>query len=249
MLLDIRNLHVHYRGHHAVRGVNLTLQPGEKLVVMGPSGAGKSTLLKAIPRLVEPSQGTIIFNGIDVTKADLETLRKARSKIGYVPQNYGLFPHLTVLENATLPLRIVHKIPRRQAEERALRALEALAIRDLAHRYPAQLSGGQQQRAAIARALALDPLLLLLDEPTSALDPESRNYVIEALYTLAKTGRAMIIVTHEAELAAAVADKIAFMEEGAITAHGPPSTLLRSNHRVREYLASVNTQCHHAQPP
>jgi len=237
-LLEIRRLQVSYKGKHAVKGVDLDLSEGEKLVVMGPSGAGKSTLLKAIPLLVKPSSGRIVFDGLDLVKANSMQLRKARSKMGYVPQNYGLFPHLTVLDNITLPLRIVHKIPRREAEDRALKALNALGIGDLAHRYPAQLSGGQQQRAAIARALAIDPLLLLLDEPTSALDPESRAQVLDALYTLAKTGKAMIVVTHEADFALAVADKVAFMEDGRIVTVGPPDKL-REDPRIRKYLEAL----------
>jgi len=237
-LLEIKGLHVSYRGKHAVKGVDLELSEGEKLVVMGPSGAGKSTLLKAIPLLVKPDSGKIIFNGLDLTSAGSAQLRRARSRMGYVPQNYGLFPHLTVLDNITLPLRIVHKVPRREAEERAIKALKALGIGDLAHRYPAQLSGGQQQRAAIARALAIDPLLLLLDEPTSALDPESRAQVLDALYTLARTGKAMIVVTHEADFALAVADKVAFMEDGRIVTVGPPEKL-KEDPRIRRYLEAL----------
>jgi len=242
-VLSIRDLHVHYKGHHAVRGVSLDLEMGEKLVIMGPSGSGKSTLLKSIPRLVEPSSGTIIVDGVDVTKASPQELRKVRARIGYVPQNYGLFPHMTVLDNAILPLRLVHKIPREEAERRAMEALRALGIAELAHRYPAQLSGGQQQRAAIARALAIDPLLLLLDEPTSALDPESRASVVEALYTLAKLGKSMIVVTHEADFALSVADTLAYMEEGRIHAHGPPRDLIDGDPRVKKFLATVHEHC------
>jgi len=237
-VLEVRDLHVHYKGHHAVRGVSLTVEDGERLVVMGPSGAGKSTLVKAIPRLVKPTSGTILLEGECVSCADRKTLRRLRARMGYVPQSYSLFPHLRVIDNIVLPLVRVHKLPKKAAVERAMRHLEMLGIGDLASRYPAQLSGGQRQRAALARALALDPAILLLDEPTSALDPESRSSVVDALYRIARSGRSMLIVTHEADFALQVADRLVFMEEGRIVVMAPPGEALR-HERVRQFLSSI----------
>ena len=242
-LLEIRDLRVSYKGVEAVRGVSLSLRAGEILVVMGPSGAGKSTLLKAIPRLVEPSGGSIVFEGVEVTALGPRELRSVRARMGYLPQNYGLFPHLTVLDNAALPLRLVKGLSREEARRRALTYLKALGIAQLAHRYPAQLSGGQQQRAALARALAMEPSLLLLDEPTSALDPESRASVIEALYQVAEMRKSMIIVTHEVDFALKVADRIAFMEQGRIVAVGEPREVLGGSERLKRFLDEIRGAC------
>lgn len=242
-LLEVSNLAVSYKGVKAVSGVSFSLEAGEILVVMGPSGAGKSTLLKAIPRLVEPSGGSIVFDGVEVTTLGLRELRAVRARMGYLPQNYGLFPHLTVLDNAALPLRLVKRLGKEEARRRAFRYLEALGIAHLAHRYPAQLSGGQQQRAALARALAMEPSLLLLDEPTSALDPESRASVIDALYRIVEMKKSMIIVTHEVDFALKVGNRIAFMEQGRIFAIGEPREVIGRSERLKRFLDEIRGAC------
>ncbi len=216
-LLQLVNLVAGYHGRPVVRGVTLSLERGERLVIMGPNGAGKSTLLKTIPRLIEPLSGRIVFDGIDVTSLPARELRRIRARMGYLPQGSTLFPHMRVIDNMTLPLRVVLGMERREAEERALRYLQLMGVDSLLDRYPAQLSGGQRQRVALARALAMEPDLLLLDEPTSSLDPESRLDVLEALNRVAALGKAMIIVTHETEFAKRVAHRIAVMRNGTLS--------------------------------
>ena len=220
-LLQLENLVVGYQGKPVVKGVTLALERGERLVVMGPNGAGKSTLLKAIPRLVEPMSGRIVFDGVDVTALPARGLRAVRARMGYLPQGSTLFPHMRVLDNVALPLRVVLRMPRREAEERARRYLALMGVEHLANRYPAQLSGGQRQRVALARALAMEPDLLLLDEPTANLDPESRLEVLKALYRVASLGKAMIVVTHEQEFARKLAHRILEMRDGRIVAEKP----------------------------
>ncbi len=218
-LLIVENLYVGYGSRIVVRGVSFRLGRGEKLVVMGPNGAGKSTLLKAIPRLIEPVKGRIVFDGVDVTSLDEKRLRLVRARMGYVPQGGTLFPHMRVLDNVALPLRLVRGLSRREAVEKALQYLELMGVADLAERYPAQLSGGQQQRVALARALAMEPDLLLLDEPTANLDEESRREVLQALHRIASLGKSMIVVTHEKDFARRVADRVALMENGVLRPH------------------------------
>ena len=236
-LLLLDSIKAGYKGEEVLHGITLLLGSSEKLVIMGPSGSGKTTLLKVIPRLVEPTSGRIIFDGIDVTGLTSESeLKGIRAKIGYLPQHYGLFFHMKVIDNVVFPLRVVRGIPKDKAIDIAMKYLKLFGIEDLAERYPAQLSGGQQQRAALARALAMDPKLLLLDEPTSALDPESRLDVLEALYEVARMGKSMIIVTHEIDFALEVADRLAFMENGIITVEGDPWEVLHSYPRIREFI-------------
>ncbi|MEB2836353.1 MAG: amino acid ABC transporter ATP-binding protein [Desulfurococcales archaeon] len=235
-LLSLEGVKAAYDGVEVLHGITLSLEPSERLVIMGPSGSGKSTLLKVIPRLIEPSGGRIFFDGLEITAIrDERLLRRVRSRIGYLPQHYGLFPHMTVLGNVAFPLRVVRGLPRREAEERARRYLALFGVDGLADRYPTQLSGGQRQRVALARALAMEPELLLLDEPTSALDPESRLDVLEALFEVARMGKSMIIVTHELDFALEAADRLAFMEAGRVVAVGGPGEVLDSNPRIREF--------------
>ena len=235
-LLSLASVKAAYDGVEVLHGITLSLEPSERLVIMGPSGSGKSTLLKVIPRLIEPSGGRILFDGLEITAIrDERLLRRVRSRIGYLPQHYGLFPHMTVLGNVAFPLKVVRGLPRREAEERARRYLALFGVDGLADRYPTQLSGGQRQRVALARALAMEPELLLLDEPTSALDPESRLDVLEALFEVARMGKSMIIVTHELDFALEAADRLAFMEAGRVVAVGGPGEVLDSNPRIREF--------------
>jgi polar amino acid transport system ATP-binding protein len=217
-VLIVEGLRASYGKHEVLRGVNLRVGRGEKVVVMGPSGSGKSTLLKCIVRLVKP-----------------------RAKTGFVFQQYNLFPHMTVLRNLTLPLEVVKKVPKKEAERRAMEILREFGLEEFAHRYPLQLSGGQQQRVAIARALLMDPVLLLLDEPTSALDPELRLEVLEMLIEVAKQGRSMLIVTHELDFAKAAADRIALMDGGVIIEEGEPGEILSNpkSERARKFLVEI----------
>lgn len=231
-LLEVRNLKAGYNDNMVLRGLSFNVDKGEKVVIMGPSGSGKSTLLKCIPRLVEPWDGKIILDGEEIT-GNKANIRRIRSKIGFVFQQYNLFPHMTVLKNVTLALEVVKKIPREKAEKIALSTLSTLGLEDLANKYPLELSGGQQQRVAIARAIAINPTLLLLDEPTSALDPELRYEVLETLYDIAKQGRSMIIVTHELDFAEASADKMIFIENGYIVEMGDATEILRHPRKDR----------------
>ncbi len=225
MLLTVRDLRAGYNDTEVLKGVSLTANRGEKIVIVGPSGSGKSTLLKCIPLLIKPWAGEIILEGTIVTH-EPDNLRKIRSKIGFVFQQYTLFPHMTLLRNVALPLEISKGIQRREAEQKALSVLTRLGLGGLASKYPLELSGGQQQRGAIARALAIDPVLLLLDEPTSALDPELRYEVVETLYEIAKEGRSMMIVTHEIDFAEAAADRVVFIDDGIIVEEGDARQVL-----------------------
>jgi polar amino acid transport system ATP-binding protein len=224
-LLEVRGLKAGYGKQEVLRGVDLRVNRGEKVVVIGPSGSGKSTLLKCIPHLVKPLAGEIVFDGKQVGDGPA-ALRETRSKIGFVFQHYTLFPHMTLLRNVAMPLQLVKGLPRHDAELIAAEALARLGLKDLAHKYPLELSGGQQQRGAIARAMAIDPSLLLLDEPTSALDPELRNEVLETLYGIAREGRSMIIVTHEIDFAEAAADRVVFIDNGLIVEEGDARQVL-----------------------
>ena len=239
-VLIVEGLRASYGKHEVLRGVNLRVGRGEKVVVMGPSGSGKSTLLKCIVRLVKPTAGRVVLDGDDVT-GDHVDIRKVRAKTGFVFQQYNLFPHMTVLRNLTLPLEVVKKVPKKEAERRAMEILREFGLEEFAHRYPLQLSGGQQQRVAIARALLMDPVLLLLDEPTSALDPELRLEVLEMLIGVAKQGRSMLIVTHELDFAKAAADRIALMDGGVIIEEGEPGEILSNpkSERARKFLVEI----------
>jgi len=223
-VLVIEQLRAGYKGHEVLHGVNLRVGRGEKVVIMGPSGSGKSTLLKCIVLLVKPKSGRIVLDGEEVTDHRVD-VRRVRAKTGFVFQQYNLFPHMTVLRNLTLPLEVVKKVPKREAERRAMEVLKMFGMEEFAERYPLQLSGGQQQRVAIARALLMDPVLLLLDEPTSALDPELRREVLEALIKIARQGRSMLIVTHELDFAEAAADRVVLMDKGVIAEEGAPDEL------------------------
>lgn len=240
LLLKVEGLKAGYDGLEVLRGVDLSLSRGEKVVVMGPSGSGKSTLLKCIVRLVEPWSGRIFLEGEEVTGRKVD-LRKVRAKTGFVFQQYNLFPHMTVLRNLSLPLEVVKRVPRLEAERRAMSMLKAFGLEEFADKYPLQLSGGQQQRVAIARALVMDPVLLLLDEPTSALDPELRREVLDTLFEVARQGRSMLIVTHELDFAEAAADRLVLMDGGLVVEEGDPWELLHTpkSDRARRFLVKI----------
>ncbi|MGW5421048.1 amino acid ABC transporter ATP-binding protein [Streptomyces sp. NPDC003943] len=233
-----------------LRGIDLDVRPGEVTVVLGPSGSGKSTLLRTINHLEKVDSGTISVDGTLVgyrrsgdklyELREREILRQ-RTRIGFVFQNFHLFPHLTVLENITEAPVSALKRPRKEAEATALALLDRVGLADKARAYPKQLSGGQQQRVAIARALALEPGLLLFDEPTSALDPELVGEVLDVIKDLAAAGTTMIVVTHEIGFAREVADTVVFMDGGLIVEQGPPAEVLDSprHERTRAFLSKV----------
>jgi len=198
-----------------LKDINLTVSPKQKIVVCGPSGSGKSTLIRCINRLEEHQKGKIVVDGIELSE-NTKNIEQVRAEVGMVFQQFNLFPHLSIVDNCTLAPIWVKKTPKKQAEEDALKQLEKVQILDQARKFPGQLSGGQQQRAAIARALCMEPKIMLFDEPTSALDPEMIKEVLDAMVDLAKAGMTMIVVTHEMGFAKEVADEVIFMDEGMI---------------------------------
>jgi general L-amino acid transport system ATP-binding protein len=221
-------------------GVDLVVRRGEVVVVMGPSGSGKSTLIRCINRLERHDRGRIVVDGIELTD-DMRNVAEVRAEVGMVFQQFNLFPHLTVLENVALAPRRVRRTPRQQADAEAMELLRQVRIPDQARKYPAQLSGGQQQRAAIARALAMHPKVMLFDEPTSALDPEMIREVLDAMRTLAQSGMTMIVVTHEMGFAREVADRVVFVDEGEIVEEGPPAQVFTSpvHDRTKSFLSRI----------
>ncbi len=220
-MVIIEDLHKSFGHHEVLRGIDLKVRPSEVLVIVGPSGSGKSTMLRCVNGLENASSGHIYIEGVDITdhKVDINTMRQ---KVGIVFQSFNLFPHLTALSNVTLAPLKVRKMNRKAAEEKALRLLERVGLREKADAYPAHLSGGQQQRVAIARALAMDPDLMLFDEVTSALDPELVQEVLDVMKDLAREGMTMLVVTHEMGFAKEVGDRLIFMDNGVIVEEGPP---------------------------
>jgi polar amino acid transport system ATP-binding protein len=221
-LIRIAGLHKHFGDLHVLKSVNLDIRQGEHVVIFGPSGSGKSTLLRCMNLLEEPTEGQVLFKGRDFGPAARRSrdLRYLRTQIGMVFQQFNLFPHLTALENVTLALRRVKKMPAAEAAERGRKQLAAVGLADKEKSYPAQLSGGQQQRVAIARALVMEPALMLFDEPTSALDPELVGEVLEVMRNLASAGMTMVVVTHEMGFARTVGDHLVFMDQGQIVEEG-----------------------------
>ena len=199
----------------ALKDIDLEVAQKQKIVVCGPSGSGKSTLIRCINRLEEHQKGKIVVDGVELTE-NTKNIEQIRAEVGMVFQQFNLFPHLSILDNCTLAPIWVKKIPKLKAEELAMKQLEQVKITDQADKFPGQLSGGQQQRAALARALCMEPKIMLFDEPTSALDPEMIKEVLDAMVALAKAGMTMIVVTHEMGFAKEVADEVIFMDEGMI---------------------------------
>ncbi|MFD5452154.1 amino acid ABC transporter ATP-binding protein [Streptomyces sp. NPDC003470] len=250
VMVDIRSVHKSFGDLEVLKGIDLTVRGGEVTVILGPSGSGKSTLLRTVNHLEKADRGAVSVDGalIGYRRAgdrlrelpEREVLRQ-RTRIGFVFQNFHLFPHLTVLENITEAPVSALKRPRREAAGAARRLLDRVGLADKADAYPRHLSGGQQQRVAIARALALEPKLLLFDEPTSALDPELVGEVLEVIGDLARQGTTMIVVTHEIGFAREVADTVVFMDDGRIVEQGPPGEVLdRPRHaRTRAFLSKV----------
>lgn len=224
----------------ALDGVNLQVNRGEVVVIIGPSGSGKSTMLRTLNLLEEPTEGKVIFEGVDVTDKKVN-INKHRQKMGMVFQHFNLFPHMTVLKNMTIaPIKLLKK-SKSEAEEKAMKLLDIVNLSDRAGAYPAQLSGGQKQRIAIARALCMDPDVMLFDEPTSALDPEMVGEVLNVMKKLAIDGMTMVVVTHEMGFAREVATRVVFMDEGKIIEEGTPSQIFDNprNERTKEFLSKV----------
>ena len=224
----------------ALHEIDLSVAPGEKVVICGPSGSGKSTLIRCINQLEEHQHGRVVVDGIELT-ADAKTADRVRREVGMVFQQFNLFPHLSVLENCVLAPMTVRHLSRKEAEARAMRYLHRVRIPEQAAKSPGQLSGGQQQRVAIARALCMEPKLMLFDEPTSALDPEMISEVLDVITDLAGEGMTMICVTHEMGFARHVADRIIFMDQGRIIEEAPPATFFSAprHDRTREFLGQI----------
>ena len=214
-IIELKNVNKWFDKFQALKDVSLDVNQQEKIVICGPSGSGKSTLIRCINRLEEHQEGQIIVDGKEISE-NTKDIEKIRAEVGMVFQQFNLFPHLSILDNCTLAPIWVKKIPKKQAEEIAMKNLERVQIADQAKKFPGQLSGGQQQRSALARALCMEPKIMLFDEPTSALDPEMIKEVLDAMVDLAKAGMTMIVVTHEMGFAKEVADNMIFMDEGRI---------------------------------
>jgi general L-amino acid transport system ATP-binding protein len=225
---------------HVLRDIDLSVARGERIVICGPSGSGKSTLIRCINRLEEHQQGTIRVDGTELTD-DVRAIERVRREVGMVFQQFNLFPHLTVLENLTLSPMWVNRMPRKDAEERAMANLNRVRIAEQAQKYPLQLSGGQQQRVAIARALCLTPKIMLFDEPTSALDPEMIKEVLDVMIELAGQGITMLCVTHEMGFAKAVADRVIFMDQGQIVEQNTPAEFFDhpKSERTKDFLSKI----------
>lgn len=235
MLLEATDIHKAYGDTEILKGVSLGLERGQSKVIMGPSGTGKSTLLRCINQLTVPDRGTVRLDGQEVTAKNINEMRQA---IAFVFQDFNLFTHLRVLDNVRIGPARIRGLDSKKATEIAMRQLERVGLSDRLDAYPAELSGGQQQRASIARALAMEPKVILFDEPTSALDPELTNEVVSVMKELASEGMTMLVVSHEIGFAEQAADEIIFMEGGHILEQGSPSQLFRApkNERTRQFL-------------
>jgi len=239
-IIQVENVSKWFGDFQALKDVNLEVSLKEKIVVCGPSGSGKSTLIRCINRLEEHQKGKIVVDGIELSE-NTKNIEQIRAEVGMVFQQFNLFPHLSILDNCALAPIWVRKMPKKQAEELALRELEKVQISDQAKKFPGQLSGGQQQRAAIARALCMRPKIMLFDEPTSALDPEMIKEVLDAMVNLAKAGMTMIVVTHEMGFAKEVADEVIFMDEGMIVERAPTKEFFANpkNDRTKLFLSQI----------
>ena len=239
-MIDVKNLHKSFGNHEVLKGVNEHIEKGEKVVVIGPSGSGKSTFLRCLNLLEEPTDGEIIFEGQNITAKDTD-INLVRRRMGMVFQQFNLFPHLTVRENIKLAPVKLKVMTDEEADKRALELLARVGLPDKADSYPAQLSGGQQQRIAIARALAMNPDVMLFDEPTSALDPEMVGEVLEIMKELADDGMTMVVVTHEMGFAREVATRVLFMDGGNIVEQNEPKEFFANpqHPRLKDFLSKV----------
>jgi polar amino acid transport system ATP-binding protein len=231
-ILELVGLRKHYGDVEVLKGIDLRVRPGELVCVIGPSGSGKSSMLRCCNLLEQPTGGQVVVDGDDLTGPSAN-LNRIRQKIGMVFQQFNLYPHLNVLGNVSLALRKVQGLPRAEANQRALAALTRVGLAAKAQAWPGALSGGQQQRVGIARAIALNPKIVLFDEPTSALDPELVGSVLQVMRELRETGMTMLVVTHEMAFARAVADRVVFMDGGVIVEEGPPEALFGAPQQAR----------------
>jgi general L-amino acid transport system ATP-binding protein len=239
-MIEMIDVHKWYGDYHVLKGIDLTVQKQERIVICGPSGSGKSTLIRCINRLEEHQRGRIVVDGIELGD-NIKHIEKIRAEVGMVFQHFNLFPHLTILENLTLGPIWVRKSPKKEAEESAMHFLEKVHIAEQARKYPGQLSGGQQQRVAIARSLSMAPKVMLFDEPTSALDPEMIKEVLDVMIDLAKEGMTMIVVTHEMGFARSVAHRVLFMDFGLIVEANTPDEFFKNprHERTRLFLNQI----------
>lgn len=239
-IIQLVDVNKWYDEFHVLKNINLSVKQGQRIVVLGPSGSGKSTMIRCINRLEEHQQGQIIVDGIEVNE-DIKNVEKVRRKVGMIFQHFNLFPHLTVKENLTLAPIWVQKLPKKDAEERAMYYLERVKIANQADKYPGQLSGGQQQRVAIARGLCMKPKIMLFDEPTSALDPEMVKEVLDSMVELADEGMTMLVVTHEMGFAKQVANEVIFMDQGEIVERNDPQSFFDNpqQERTQKFLSQI----------
>jgi general L-amino acid transport system ATP-binding protein len=239
-MIQMVGVHKWFGDLHVLNEVDLTVNKGERIVICGPSGSGKSTLIRCINRLEEHQRGQIIVDNIELTN-DIKKIEKTRAEVGMVFQHFNLFPHLTVLENLTLGPIWVRKVPKAEAEQRAMVFLEKVHIPEQAKKYPGQLSGGQQQRVAIARSLCMKPKVMLFDEPTSALDPEMVKEVLDVMIQLAQEGMTMIVVSHEMGFAKSVAHRVLLMDYGQILEENTPHEFFCNpqHHRTKLFLSQI----------
>ena len=238
--IEITDMNKWYGDFHVLRNINLKVMRGERIVVCGPSGSGKSTMIRCVNRLEEHQKGKIVVDGIELTN-DIKRIDEIRREVGMVFQHFNLFPHLTILENCTLAPIWVRKMPKKEADEVAMRYLTRVKIPEQANKYPGQLSGGQQQRVAIARALCMSPRTMLFDEPTSALDPEMIKEVLDVMVDLAEEGMTMIVVTHEMGFARQVANRVIFMDAGQIIEQNEPEAFFTNpqHDRTKLFLSQI----------
>ena len=251
-LIQVTDLKKHYN-HGAIKaldGVTVNINEGDVMVVIGPSGSGKSTFLRSLNLLEVPTAGSIVFDGVDITKKKIQNadgkmvkldIDQHRQKMGMVFQHFNLFPHMTIMDNMTLaPIKVKH-MPKDQAEKKALALLDRVGLKDRADAYPIQLSGGQKQRIAIVRALMMEPQVMLFDEPTSALDPEMVGEVLEVMKELAQEGMTMVVVTHEMGFAREVGNRVLFMADGKLLEQGSPSDIFEhpQHPRLQDFLSKV----------
>ena len=239
-MIDVKNLSKSFGDHLVLDDISEHITPGEKVVIIGPSGSGKSTFLRCLNLMEYPSEGTIVFDGSEITdlKSDINAIRR---KMGMVFQHFNLFPNMTIRKNITLAPVQTKLMGKNDADELAMKLLRRVGLEEKADAYPSQLSGGQKQRIAIVRALAMNPKVILFDEPTSALDPEMVGEVLEVMKELANEGMTMVVVTHEMGFAKEVADRVLFMDEGKIVEQGPPQEVFGNpkHPRLREFLSKV----------
>ena len=239
-IIQIKNVNKWFGDFQVLKNINLEVEKNKKIVVCGPSGSGKSTLIRCINRLEEHQEGQIVVDGNELSE-NTKNIEQIRAEVGMVFQQFNLFPHLSILDNCTLAPIWVKQMPKKDAEELAMQHLEKVQIADQALKYPGQLSGGQQQRCAIARALCMEPKIMLFDEPTSALDPEMIKEVLDAMVNLAKAGMTMIVVTHEMGFAKEVADEVIFMDEGMIVERAETKEFFANpkNDRTKLFLSQI----------